>query len=135
MNEYVSKAKHNEAFHCDLCESFSDKYYDWRITSLFYTAIHWIKVLAESNQKDIGFSHKEVNTNINPKNPNATLKISAGAYANYINLYKHSKTARYDGIQTNHETFELLKKSDWSECVKHFELLKRYLVDKRGLII
>lgn len=133
MEEYIAKAKHNETFHCDLCETFQDKYFDWRITSLFYTAIHWIKVLANKEKKEIGVTHKEVNQNIDPNNSSAKLRISKGAYHYYINLYKHSKTARYDGIDTDPETFERLKESDWKECKKHFEGLKKYLKDKRGL--
>lgn len=135
MEEYIAKAKHNETFHCDLCDNFHDKYFDWKITSLFYTAIHWLKVLANKESKDIGVTHKEVNQNIDPSNPNAELKISKGAYYYYINLYKHSKTARYDGIDTDHVTFELLKEEDWKECKKHFDGLKKYLIDKRHLEI
>ena len=135
MEEYIAKAKHNETFHCDLCENFDDKYFDWKITSLFYSAIHWIKVLANKEKKDIGVTHKEVNQNIDPNNRNAELKLNQGAYHYYINLYKHSKTARYDGIDTDLETFELLKKNDWNECQQHFKGLKKYLKEKRHLDI
>ncbi len=135
MLEYIEKAKHNEAFHYDLCDNFQDKYFDWKITSLFYTAIHWIKVLAHKEGKDVGITHREVNNNINPANRNAVLKISKGAYHSYFNLYKHSKTARYDGIDTDHLTFEKLKELDWKECQSHFEKLKHYLIEKRSLEI
>ncbi len=133
MDEYIAKAKHNEAFHCDLCDNFHDKYFDWKITSLFYTAIHWIKVLAKKEKKDIGVTHQEVNRNINPSNYDSLLKLNKGAYYYYINLYKQSKTARYDGIDTDHATFELLKEADWKECQNHCSGLKKYLVEKRGL--
>lgn len=133
MQEYIDKVKHNELFHVDLCCNFQDKYFDWKITSLFYAAIHLIKVLATKDKKDIGFTHKEVNESIDPSNSEAKLKIARGAYTSYISLYKHSKTARYDGIETDHATFEILKKNDWNECVKHFENLKKYMTEKRSI--
>lgn len=135
MKEYIAKAKHNESFHVDLCDNFRDKYFDWKITSLFYTAIHWIKVLADKENQEIGFTHKEVNQSINPFNSNATLRVSRGAYNCYLGLYKHSKTARYDGIGTDLHTFELLKESDWRECTKLHNELKKYLQETRKLDI
>lgn len=132
---YIKKAKHNESFHDDLCDCFENKYFDWKITSLFYTSIHWIKTLALKENKNIGVTHKEINQNINPERNDSVLKISKGAYYFYINLYKQSKTARYDGIDTDHETFEELKKEDWEECKKFRDGLKKYLKNKRNLSV
>jgi len=135
QESYIKKAQHNEKFHSDLCDCFEDKYYDWKITSLFYTAIHWIKVLAEKDNKQIGVTHKEINNNIDPKNERAEMKISKGAYHYYINLYKESKTARYDGINIDHDSFEKLKEGDWKQCQTYIEGLKAYMINKRGLTI
>lgn len=46
MDRFLNQATHNEEFHSCLCENFTEKFYDWRITSLFYTAIHYLKALA-----------------------------------------------------------------------------------------
>lgn len=133
METYLAKAKHNEKFHDDICDRFNDRYFDWKITSLFYSAIHLVKVFAEKESKTIGFNHSEVNQSINPNNPSADLPISRGAYSQYISLYKHSKTARYDGIDTDPETFELLKQNDWEECKKQYLGLKKYMKNKRRI--
>ncbi|MGM0478660.1 MAG: hypothetical protein ACQERC_05505 [Bacteroidota bacterium] len=133
METYLAKAKHNEKFHDDICDQFNDRYFDWKITSLFYSAIHLVKVLAEKDSKNIGFSHSEVNSSINPHNSSAELPISRGAYAYYISLYKQSKTARYDGIDTDPETFELLKKNDWEECKEQYLRFRKYMKNKRSL--
>lgn len=53
MDRFLNQATHNEEFHSCLCENFTEKFYDWRITSLFYTAIHYLKALALKRVIDI----------------------------------------------------------------------------------
>lgn len=125
MQKHIDQANHNVEFHNCINSNFQDKFTDWKITVLFYVAIHLIKALAAKNNKAIGSSHKEINANINPTNPNATFKISRKAWRSYQTMYQMSKNSRYKGI-TDPETFELLLKSDYESSLENLAYLTKY---------
>ncbi len=51
MDEFVMHANHNDVFHTSICKNFPDTYYDWKLTCLFYVAIHYLKALAKKRKK------------------------------------------------------------------------------------
>ena len=61
MNAFAVHAHHNKNFHDAICRLQPDVYYDWKITSLFYVAIHYLKSLAQHRNKSIGNFHFEIN--------------------------------------------------------------------------
>ncbi|NCX95288.1 MAG: hypothetical protein EBX41_02560 [Chitinophagia bacterium] len=63
---YQKQAQHNERFHDNICSSFPDDFFDWKITILFYIAIHHVKALANQLGITIGESHRAINGNIKP---------------------------------------------------------------------
>ncbi|RYM32099.1 hypothetical protein ERX46_15565 [Brumimicrobium glaciale] len=79
MDRYLNQANHNEEFHNCICENSPDKFYDWKITSLFYTAIHYLKALALKRDINIGQTHHEIELNINPDRNNSSMRITKGA--------------------------------------------------------
>ena len=132
MNRFLSQASHNEEFHECICENFSDKFYDWKITTLFYIAIHYLKALASKKGIDIGQTHYEIEQNVNPLKHNASMRIKKGAWMQYKSLLNYSKTSRYEGVVSDFETFENIMKNDYEMALINLEKFKKY-IEKQGL--
>jgi hypothetical protein len=126
MKEFLTQAQHNQEFHDCIAEEFADKFHDWRITVLFYVAIHYLKALASKRGVQIGDTHHEIECNVNPDRPSATMKIKKNAWKEYKRLYDYSRTARYAGYCPI-TTFEELKKIDYQYCLQHLEHFKKYV--------
>ena len=130
MDRFLKQASHNEEFHKCICENSSDRFYDWKITSLFYSAIHYLKALALKRAINIGQTHFEIEQNVNPDRPKPVMRITRGAWNEYKKLLQYSRTSRYDGIDTDFETFELLMQTDYEYCIKHLDNFKKYLISQ-----
>lgn len=126
MQQHLEQAVHNQKFHDCVEEKFSNTFFDWKITALFYVAIHWLKALAAKKGINIGQTHQDIERNVNPDRHDAKMRISRNAWSDYKALYRYSQTARYEGI-TDILTFEKLKEIDHGFCVQHLENLKKYL--------
>ena len=133
MQAHIDQASHNEEFHTCIDGTFPDKFYDWKITVLFYTALHWIHALAEQRHIDIGRTHTDVASNCNPKRNNGSMPISKNAWSHYNSLWNYSYTARYEGI-TDIATFEKLKQTDHKFALENVDFLRKY-VTGQGLPI
>lgn len=134
MEKYLDQASHNEDFHQCICDNFSDKFYDWRITTLFYIAIHYLKALASKKGINIGQTHHEIEQNVNPKKNNAAMRIKQGAWMEYKSLLNYSRTSRYDGITPDFETFEAIMKNDYIMAQENLKNFKKY-IEKQGVEI
>ncbi|MCC5916437.1 MAG: HEPN domain-containing protein [Cryomorphaceae bacterium] len=110
-----------------MCDNFSEKFYDWKITTLFYIAIHYLKALAAKRGIDIGQTHFEIEQNVNPRKDNASMRIKQGAWMEYKSLLNYSRSSRYDGIDSDIETFEKIMKIDYQMALKNLENFKKYL--------
>ena len=132
MGKFLNQASHNEDFHKCICENFEDKFFDWKITTLFYIAIHYLKELAEQRGIDIGQTHHEIEKNVNPIRNNASMRITKGAWNQYKSLLRYSRTSRYDGIASDFSTFEGLMENDYQFALKNLENFKKY-VEKQGV--
>ncbi len=126
MQQYLEQAAHNEDFHDCIVQQFPTKFYDWKITSLFYSAIHLLKALAASKNINIGSTHQDIEQSCNPDRHGNKMAVSKNAWRDYKAMYRYSHTARYEGI-TDIETFEKLKKLDYSMCIQHMRKFKQYL--------
>ncbi len=126
MQNHILQAKHNEKFHDCICTEFPDRFFDWKITVLFYQAIHYLKTLAAQKGIDIGDTHYEIERNINPDRQSPKMAITKGAWREYNALYQYSQTARYNGI-TDFDTFEKLKETDYKFAVQNLGKFKKYL--------
>lgn len=132
MDKFLNQASHNEKFHQCICQNFTDKFYDWKITTLFYIAIHYLKALAEKRGIDIGQTHHEIEQNVNPKKNNASMRIRQGAWMEYKSLLNYSRTSRYDGIVSDFETFEVIMENDYKMALKNLDNFKKY-IEKQGI--
>ncbi len=94
MDRFLRQAKHNEEFHQCICDNSIDRFNDWKITSLFYTAIHYLKALALKKSINIGQTHQEIEQNVNPDRNNAVMRISKNAWYDYKKLLQYSKNSR-----------------------------------------
>ncbi len=126
MQHFLDQASHNQDFHNSIVGNFSDRFYDWKITVLFYIAIHILKALAAKRGIDIGSTHHEIEKNVNPDRDFAKMKIKRSAWNNYSALYHYSRTARYEGL-TDNATFESIMQIDHSYCLEHLEEFKKYI--------
>lgn len=130
MKSYVDQGKHNESLLDHLKKNFPDKYNDWKITVIFYSAIHYLKAYAALNKKSIGVTHHEIFINTDSHNKKAIFPIQKGAYILYKDIYQYSRTARYNGM-IDSATFETLMKADFDECEKNFDKFKKFLISKK----
>jgi hypothetical protein len=133
MQQHLNQAAYNQKFHDTINNTFTEQFYDWKITALFYIAIHCLKALATSRNINIGETHYEIEQSVNPDRVNSKMKITRGAWREYKNLFNYSRTARYEGI-TDFETFEKLKQIDHSYCITHLDNFKKY-IQSQGITI
>lgn len=127
MSVHIHQALHNEDFHKSLCSKFSEKYFDWKITCLFYVSYHVIKAIADVKGVDIGNRHTFIRENINPKNPKRKLQIKNDVFEAYDALFEYSWMSRYDGF-TDLETFQEIKKMDYNDAIRRCNYIKSYAV-------
>ena len=130
--KHIKQARHNKEFHDCIEDKFPNQFYDWKITILFYTALHYLKALAENRGINIGNTHYDIENSVNPERNGRTMTISKNAWLEYKALFRYSQTARYEGI-TDFETYNELKKIDYKECVKHLGKFKKY-IEGKGVI-
>lgn len=126
MKQHILQAQHNEAFHDNIVANFNDQFFDWRITVLFYVAIHYLQALAAMRGIHIGDTHYDIELSVNPDRNNNKMAISKAAWREYKNLFNYPRTAHYEGI-TDFATFERLKETDYNFCLRHLDKFKKYI--------
>ncbi|NMH28488.1 hypothetical protein [Flavobacterium silvaticum] len=126
MQNHIDQASHNQNFHSCIQGQFATNFFDWKITVLFYIALHGLKALASKRGIDIGETHIDIERNVSPLRNSPIMAISKNAWNEYKSLFRYSQVARYEGI-TDFETFQKLKESDHGFCVLHLDKFKKYL--------
>src|ERR1039457_2916731 len=117
MKRFLEQATHNHDFHDCLIKHFPDTFYDWKITVLFYIALHYLKALMKHRGQKVENTHWDIQNEVNPDEPKAKCKISKTAYKNYYKLKQYSENARYEGvIDEDIQVFEESCKLDYSYC-------------------
>lgn len=132
MQEHINQAQHNEEFLKAIEDKFPDYFFDWKITVIFYIALHYLKAYNQFNNARIGSSHKELNFNANPANEKALNPLSTKAFNHYFDLFNSSYNSRYIGLLDRKNTINLLKFNYW-QAKTDLEELKKYFKSK-GLI-
>ena len=94
---YIAQATHNQDFLDSIEEKFPDVFLDWKITIMFYIAVHLLKELAEQYNVDIGRTHEETAKLMDPSKSPA-LRLPEKVWRCYRHLYRYSKEHRYDGL-------------------------------------
>lgn len=134
MQEYLNQAEHNKNFHKSICDNFPETYNDWKLTIVFYKALHYLKAFIKDKANHVCHTHEEVDRFVNPDSNSPKLPISKTAWRNYKNLYTYSRTARYDGMINKHLFESQYKKDHDDYALNNLFDLKKYLVS-RGLKI
>lgn len=136
MQQFIEQAKHNQLLHDTLHAAYPDQFNDWKITILFYVAIHYLKALAAKQKRSIGETHYDIKANIKPPRfagDSPTMPLTLSAFNIYQDLLKYSQTARYVGVK-NSAVFEQVRAVDHAACLRLLANFKLYLRDTRGLI-
>lgn len=133
-NDFVNQLNHNVKFLCDQCENFPDKYFDWKVTSSFYVAIHAIKALAEKRGIYIGSNHQEIERNINPHRNNASMRISNTCWFGYVNLKNASRDSRYIAFEILEDHEDHFREA-FPECFDRMNVVINYCKTQGELAI
>jgi hypothetical protein len=124
---HISQGKHNESLLNDLKTSFPTKYNDWKITIVFYTALHYLKAFAKIKGKEIGTTHDEMIKNIDASRHDCVLQVTKPVFETYKRLYRYSRDSRYDGINYSEEIYEADRLKDLAICEGEIVKFKNYL--------
>lgn len=133
VNNFVSHAAANWQFHEKLCTNFPEEHFDWKITLLFYTALHWLQSLAAKKSIEIGNTHFDVENAVKPNarrrqsSANIKMPISVTAWDNYSKLQDYSRSARYYSPSMTLPDFHAVCKTNHEKCLKHLADFKKYI--------
>jgi hypothetical protein len=98
MERHIFKAEHNQKFHDCIEAEFDGHFYDWKITVLFYVAIHYLKALAILRGIEIGETHIEIEKSVNPDRNTAKMRLTRNAWREvqeFIQLFENSEIRRH----------------------------------------
>lgn len=87
LKKHKEQIKSNEGFFSDISDKFDGKYYDWKITTLFYVIVHYAEALCAKHghhSKD----HRARSTFLYKK-------LSSEDYSKYEQLKDASQRSRY----------------------------------------
>lgn len=94
FDSHVKQAKRNIDF-LEQSNLSKVKYFDWYITTIFYSALHLINAHIVKS-RDLHFNaHSKVNNAINPERPITICPVSEDCYKSYLALRKKSRVSRY----------------------------------------
>jgi hypothetical protein len=131
MEEHLNQAQHNERFLEAIALAFPDDFYDWRVTLVFYTALHYLQATAYLHRKDIGNYHEEIKKNIKQ---GGNMPLKPWAVKEYEKLEHFSREARYDAF-ADIETFNITQKDNYAIAQSKLASFKKYLKEEKGLPI
>jgi hypothetical protein len=128
FDQHLSQAKNNLLFLKEISDK--SKFFDWQVTTCFYSAVHLINAhLAQC--ADLHYrTHKETKHAISPDNPLAPCKFTEEAHDNYVSLEKLSRRSRYLCNERNLSSEEDAKKSfltDYKHVVKAIVRLNKVM--------
>lgn len=126
MQHHISQAKHNEEFLLILETHCPDKFFDWKITIVFYSALHWLRALEKSKGLNFGQSHKETIKNIKP-NGGGLMPLSRGCFDAYTDLFDSARNSRYAGF-VKASDFLALMKYEYERAQTNLGVVKAYCI-------
>lgn len=85
--EHINQYRHNKEFFENICDVYDSKYFDWKVTTLFYSILHHADVLL-ANKGYHPEDHKDRQTELNKILPKKEYRL-------YIRLKSASIDSRY----------------------------------------
>lgn len=99
MNQFHVQAVQNKKF-LDCIEAQFENFNDWKITVCFYIAIHLLKALAKERNKEIGQTHYEIESNLDPNRTRSpVMQMPPNIWKTYKKIFRYSISSRYQGIE------------------------------------
>lgn len=133
MKAHIDKALNNERFLQFIESNIKDDFIDWKITVIFYAALHYLKAFLKFKKVPNVNSHKEIDNAINPGLEGAKYPIPKNEFETYRDLYQISRSVRYSGIYKSDLQVLLLSQS-CEKSKQNLEVLKAFFVAE-GLIL
>ena len=93
---HLDQAVHNYTFYCEVDSKLTEAFYDWKISSLFYTATHLLRAVMANRDIKVDPSHDELIKALNPRIGKRGVKKHC--YDSFLILYNASIEARYSII-------------------------------------
>ena len=129
MNEHLNQAEHNADFLEALDKQFPKLYFDWKITVVFYIAVHYLRAYEHFNGVKIKGRHVEMLYHSDPSKPDALNPLSKRAFDAYADLFNAAHKSRYQGFGSKAFHMTLLE-YDYKLCLKNLEIIRNYLHSK-----
>lgn len=123
MEKHIEKGKLNEKFYDFLINNAPSEFIEWQITTLFYSALHYVKALLVKKKLPRTNTHEQLEKVINPKNHHSPFDETS--YYLYNELYRSSRSMRYDVYPDNSDFKFVLIEYKRNEAFKHFTELKK----------
>lgn len=125
VQKHVKQAHHNFRFFCEVHSKLPDLFYDWKITVLFYTAVHSLRAIMAQRDVIVDNSHYDLRKNIDPKNNIATKPVKKFCFNAYVVLYNASLESRYAGFISPAKRLDYLRKR-LSRCEEAIQSINSY---------
>jgi len=103
---FENKSIHNQSFLDTLCNDYPEEYFDWKVTIMFYIALHKCYCVMDVSNVNICTNHKD--------NFNNLKTIDSTISNNLYKLFKSSRQSRYDGF-INEDAMLRINKINFNE--------------------
>lgn len=124
MKQHLEQAKSNEAF-LELVEKHSNgAFVDWKITVIFYIALHYAKAYTKFRKQNSGNSHNDLENCLISK-----CKVPDEISDNYKILYENSRMYRYQ-VYFKTDFQVLLTSLKYKESKEKLQFLKKFFLSE-----
>lgn len=130
MHNHLDQAKHNERFLTEVERSFPLIYNDWKITIVFYAALHYLRAYASFRGVIIPESHDGMRRAMGSGQPSGPkLDIDESCSKSYRVLFSICHSARYQGVK-DMGRFEAMHGRGLVAARKKLDRIKGHLKEK-----
>lgn len=130
VSEHLNQAYHNYKFYCEVHSKLPAYFADWKITILFYTAIHLLRAYLASNGIEPDKSHNALKRAIQPGITSDISKpVKRHCYNAYLVLYNASLDVRYTGYLDEAKRSVYLN-NRLKKCEKALESIDAFMLSK-----
>ncbi|MFI5153552.1 MAG: hypothetical protein ACHQET_09480 [Chitinophagales bacterium] len=126
MQRYLEQAQRNEELHGILCTNHPDRFFNWKIMALHYSAFHYLKALAAKKNIEIGDTQHAIDKSCNPDNNSTLMPLQKDVWLLYEELQRQFRDSIYSSTDGNHMINEL--KGIHGHCLEHLDSFKKYAV-------
>ncbi len=126
VQKHYNQAVHNYRFFWEVHSKLPGAFYDWKITVLFYTALHLLRALMRKRGIEVSDSHQGLSAVINPNRSDPVSPVKKHCYDSYKILYNASLEVRYSGF-LNPDKQSIYLKRRFSTCEEALKSIDVYM--------